>query len=110
MAQFELAAYRGLRTIVTLGRMASPLAFIGIVLEIGRAYGGGSGIEGLQRGWVVSTAVERSLFTFALGMSTLALCMASLAVLQRRASAIRGDLQRVLRTLDREGAHDRSEM
>lgn len=110
LTRYEETAWNGLRALVSLGRMASPLAFIGVVIEIGRAYGGGSGIEGLQRGGAVSAALERSIFTFALGMSTLTLCMASLGVLRGRARAVTRDLRRVARIVSREEPAARSEM
>ena len=89
------SASRGLGAIVALGRMASPLAFIGVILEIGRAFGGGSGLEGLQRGVVASRALERSLFTFTLGAATFAVCFVAATILQRRARRLRTDLRRV---------------
>jgi hypothetical protein len=75
--------------------MASPLSFIGVILEIGGAFGGGSGLEGLQRGVAASRALERSLFTFALGVGTFAVCFAAATILQRRARRLRADLSRV---------------
>jgi len=90
---FEAEAGRGLGAIVAFGRMASPLAFIGVIVEIGRAFG--SGMEGLQRGLLASRALERSLFTFALGVGTFAICFAAATILQRRARRLRADLQRV---------------
>jgi len=90
---FEAEAWRGIGAIVALGRMASPLAFIGVIIEIGRAFG--SGMEGLQRGLLASRALERSLFTFALGVGTFAVCFAAATILQRRARRMRADLQRV---------------
>jgi len=96
-AQLDLEAqtWRGLGAIVALGRMASPLAFIGVILEIGRAFGGSSGLEGLQRGLLASRALERSLFTFALGVGTFAVCLAAATIFRRRARRLRADLQRV---------------
>ncbi len=110
LTRFEEAAWSGLRALVTLGRMASPLAFIGVVIEIGRAYGGGSGIEGLQRGGAVGGAIERSIFTFAIGMSTLWLCMTSVGLLRGRARAVTRDLRRVARIVARDEPANRSEM
>lgn len=102
--ELEHAAFRGLAPIVTLGRMASPLAFIGIIVEIGRAFGGGTGLAGLQRGLVASTALERALFTFALGLGTFLVCFAAIAMLTRRARALREDLRRVAALIARSGA------
>lgn len=93
--ELEHAAFRGLGAIVALGRMASPLAFIGVILEIGRAFGGDTGIEGLQRGLVESSSVQRALFTFALGFGTFAACFAAVAILRRRARLVREQLRRV---------------
>lgn len=91
----ETAAWRGLGSIVACGRMASPLAFIGVILEIGGSFGGGSGLAGLQRGLVVSLALERALFTFAVGAATFAVCFAGATIVQRRARALREQIRRV---------------
>lgn len=106
--ELEHAAFRGLGAIVALGRMASPLAFIGVILEIGRAFGGSSGLEGLQRGLVESSSLQRALFTFALGFATFAVCFAAVAILQRRARAVRDQLRRVANSIGE--THARSEM
>jgi hypothetical protein len=75
--------------------MASPLAFIGVIVEAGRAFGGGEGLIALQRGLAVSIALQRSLFIFALGMGTTLVCVSAAAIIQRRALALRRDLERV---------------
>jgi hypothetical protein len=91
----EAATSRGLGALVAFGRMANPLAFIGVMLELGRAFGQGQGLLGLQRGLVASSAMERSLFTFALGVATFAVCFVAATILQRRARRLRDDLHRV---------------
>jgi hypothetical protein len=95
LLDFETTASRGLGAIIACGRMASPLGFIGVILEIGRAFGGSTGLAGLQRGLVASQALERALFTFAVGAATFAVCFAAATILQRRARAMRDQLRRV---------------
>jgi hypothetical protein len=95
LLDFEATATRGLGMIIACGRMASPLGFIGVILEIGQAFGGGTGLAGLQRGLVASQALERALFTFAVGASTFAACFAAATILQRRARVLRDQLRRV---------------
>jgi biopolymer transport protein ExbB/TolQ len=90
----ETTAWRGLSAIVACARMATPLGFIGVILEIGRAFGSGTGLQGLQRGLVASIALERALFTFAVGASTLAACFVAATILQRRARTLRDQLRR----------------
>lgn len=109
-AELAQEAWAGLRTIATLGRMASPLAFIGVIFEFGRGLGGGVGIEGLQRGYAMSAALSRSLLTFGLGASTLLLCLAAIGILKRRARGLTDDLQRVVRTIARAHPSLRTEM
>lgn len=109
-AELTQHAWAGLRTLATLGRMASPLAFIGIILEFGHGLGGGVGIEGLQRGYAMSAALSRAVLTFSLGVSTLLLCLAGVGILQRRARALTEDLQRVVRTIARTDPSLRTEM
>ena len=91
----ETAAWRGQGAIIACGRMASPLGFIGVILEIGRAFGGGTGLQALQRGLVASLALERALLTFAVGASTFVACFAAATILQRRARVMREQLRRV---------------
>jgi hypothetical protein len=95
LSDLEAKTWQGLGTIVALGRIASPLSFIGVILEIGGAFSGGGGLEALQRGVAASRALERSLFTFALGVGTFAVCFAAATILQRRARRLRADLSRV---------------
>jgi hypothetical protein len=96
LLDLEDAAFRGLTPIVALGRMASPLAFIGVLLELARAFGGGDGgLERLQRGLVESVALQRALLTFTIGFASFAVCFAAVTVLRRRARATRDALRRV---------------
>ena len=95
LLQLEAAASSGLTAIVACGRMASPLAFIGVIIEIGGAFGGSSGLLGLQRGLPASIALERALFTFAAGAATFAVCFAGATILQRRARVMREQLRKI---------------
>jgi hypothetical protein len=95
LLELEQAAWRGLSAIVALGRIASPLAFIGIILEIGAAFRGDAGLVALQRGLALSLGLQRALLCFALGVSTFGVCFAGMAILQRRARALCSDLRRV---------------
>jgi hypothetical protein len=83
-------------SIVALGRIASPLAFIGVIIEAGTAFGGGDGLVALQRGLAASLALQRSLLMFALGVSTTLVCLTAAAIIQRQATGLRRDLDRVV--------------
>jgi hypothetical protein len=63
--------------------MAPPLAFIGIISELGRALSGDYGLAALQRGLPARLALERGLTTFALGIATTLLAIAAARVLLR---------------------------
>jgi len=76
-------APQGIATLRSLARMATPLAFIGVISELGRALGGGYGLAALQRGLPERLALERGLLTFALGISTTFLALAAARVLAR---------------------------
>jgi hypothetical protein len=101
--RFELERGLGdqLDAIRTLGRMASPLAFIGVILELGRALSGGHGILALQRGAAESLGLTRALFTFSIGLGTTAVCLSALVLLRRRVRGLRGDLARTARMVER---------
>jgi hypothetical protein len=83
-------------SIVALGRIASPLAFIGVIIEAGTAFSGGDGLVALQRGLAASIALQRSLLMFALGVSTTLVCLTAAAIVQRQATGLRRDLDRVV--------------
>jgi hypothetical protein len=95
----ERRSVEGLRAVHTLGRMASPLAFIGVILELGWAISGGDGLVALSRPAVVSLGLQRALTAFGIGLATTVVCYAAVALLQRRAREIREGLARVARLL-----------
>ncbi len=74
-----------------LGRMATPLAFITIIVELGHA-GSDRGLRALQRGLPLRIALDHALDALALGVGTLLVAAAAQAILRRAA----GDLQRAL--------------
>jgi hypothetical protein len=98
------AAFNGRAAIATLGRMAGPLALIGVILEIGTALHGGEGLAGLQRGFAMRIALQRSVLTFVLGLATSLVCFAAAAILQRNARQLVHALKRVAAAIDRAGA------
>jgi biopolymer transport protein ExbB/TolQ len=100
---FVHASSRGHDAIAALGRMASPLALIGVVVELGRAFSGGGGLLALQRGLVMRIGLERSLLTFALGLATAVTCAFALSILRRSARALGRDLRRVATALEELG-------
>lgn len=73
----------GISTLRALARMAPPLAFIGVLSELGQALGGDHGLAALQAGLPERLAIERALLTFALGISTTVLAVVAVRVLTR---------------------------
>jgi hypothetical protein len=73
----------GIAALRSLARMAPPLAFIGIISELGRALSGDYGLAALQRGLPARMALERGLLTFALGVVTTLVAVAAARVLIR---------------------------
>jgi hypothetical protein len=67
-----------------LGRMATPLSFITIIIELGQASGDRS-LRALQRGLPLRAALDHALDAFALGLSTTIVAMAALSILRRAA-------------------------
>jgi hypothetical protein len=100
-AAFAHRASRGREVLSGIGRMAGPIALIGVILELGRAAHGGEGLVGLQQGLAARIALQRSLLTFSLGLSTTLLCFAAAAMLRRHALALCEDLGRVVAALER---------
>ena len=95
---------RGRDALVASGRIASPLAFIIVIVETGKALHGGEGLIGLQRGLALSVALQRSLLAFAIGLATSLVCFAAAGIVQRRALAISADLERVANAVARSAA------
>jgi hypothetical protein len=94
VAEASNAAWRGRVALLTLGRIAGPLALIGVILELGAALHE-SGLTALERGLPVRIGIERSLLTFALGLATSVSCFAAAASVDRSARRISRGLQRV---------------
>jgi hypothetical protein len=109
-ADLEAALWRGRDAIVVLGRMATPVAFIGVIVQSGIALGGGEGLAGLQRGLPASIALQRSLLAFSVGISTTIVCLTAAAAIQRQARALRRDLDRVARVITEPRGASRNEM
>jgi hypothetical protein len=101
----------GIATLRALARMAPPLAFIGVICELGRALNGGYGLAGLQRGLPQKLAIERGLVTFALGVGTCLLAVIAARALIRGVSSLTAAAAEVANTLDRIAADaDRARM
>ena len=98
LAETASAAWRGRAALLTLGRIAGPLALIGVILELGNALHE-SGLVALQRGLPVRLAIERSLLTFAIGLATTIACFAAASALDRGARRIARALERVAAVL-----------
>ncbi|MFI5307274.1 MAG: hypothetical protein ACHQ53_07980 [Polyangiales bacterium] len=93
---------QGRDLIVVLGRVANPIALIGVIFELGTAAHGGEGLLGLQSGLVARIALQRSLLTFSLGFSTSLLCFAAAAILQRASAGLRASLDEVAAVVELE--------
>lgn len=91
-------AMGGLGTLMTMGRIAPPLAFLGVILELTTAFGGGDGLEGLQKGLPEQLALARSVTGVCLGATTATCCFVTTRVL---AAALRQLERDVLRTRSR---------
>jgi hypothetical protein len=95
-SELAAGATERIRTLLALGRIASPLSFLAIVLELSSAFGGGHGLAALQRGLVESIAIAHALLAFGIGVGTAGVCMASASVLRERLQAERASLARVV--------------
>jgi hypothetical protein len=73
----------GISTLRALARMAMPLAFIGVLGELGHAIGADHGLAALQRGLPERLAIERALLTFALGIGSTLLAVSAAHALMR---------------------------
>lgn len=92
-------AARGLDALVTLGRLAMPLALIGVILELGRVTGHTTGLLGLQRGLVLSLALRQAMLDLAFGLATALVCVAGARVLREGARSALADLDRLARSM-----------
>ncbi|MDD9969784.1 MAG: hypothetical protein OXR73_26295 [Myxococcales bacterium] len=87
-------AGRGIQALVTIGRAASPLAFVGVMLELGMAFQGDHGLAGLQRGLVEQIAMQNAVVGVALGLTTSTCCFMA-------AGSLRSEARRRLREVAR---------
>lgn len=98
-AELRTAAWRGRSALVTLARIAGPLALIGVILEFGGTVGE-TGLAALQHGLPLKLGIERSLLTFAIGLGTTLTCIAAAGRITHGARALERALDRVAATLE----------
>lgn len=78
-------AVRGIRAVRTIGRAASPLAFVGVMVEIGLAFRGDHGLLALQQGLVEQRALQRAVVGMTIGLTTSLCCFVAATTLHRAA-------------------------
>ena len=86
-------AVAGIGGLRTLGRVASPLAFAGVMFDLAAALGGGRGLEALQRGLAEQLALDRAILAMCIGVSTSLFCFAAATRLQHLARDRFADLR-----------------
>jgi len=87
------------RALAALGRIAGPLAFLAIVLELAAAFGPGHGLLALQRGLVQSLAIERAVLSFAIGLATTLACTLAARFLRERLRVLSDELKQAREAL-----------
>lgn len=93
-AALVLAEADRLRGLAGLGRIAGPLAFLAIVLELAAAFGPGHGLLALQAGLVQSIAIERAALSLAIGVATTMTCVLAATFLRDRLRALGDELKK----------------
>lgn len=89
------------RALAALGRIAGPLAFLAIVLEMAAAFGPNQGLAALQRGLVQSIAIERAALSFAIGLATALACTAAATFMRERLRVLSDELKRAREAIAR---------
>jgi hypothetical protein len=85
--ELEQRLAQGLPALRGLARMASPLAFITIILELGHA-GSDRSLRALSRGLPLRVALDHALDALVLGVSTFIVAAAALSILRRAARSL----------------------
>lgn len=89
------AATGGIRTLRTIGRASSPLAFIGVIVELGLAFHGEHGLLALQRGFVEQRAMQHAIVGLTIGLVSSVCAFVAAATLYRHGRAQLRALQQV---------------
>lgn len=84
----------GIRALRTIGRSASPLAFVGVMFELGMAFQPEQGLLALQRGLVEQRALQRAVLGVTIGLVTSLCCFVA-------ASTLHGAARDRMRAIDR---------
>ena len=92
-AGLKREAVVGITSMRTLGRMASPVAFIGVIVEMGLALQGGRGLSALQRGLPERLAIQQAATEVVLGLCTSLFCFFVASQLRRGAQARMAELK-----------------
>ncbi len=98
-AELREEAGKRLYAIHGLARMASPLALMGVILQLAEGFGEGERLTGLQAGLVESLALERALVTLVLGLATSGVCFVAAGILRKNVRQAMKDLERMSRAL-----------
>jgi len=92
---------RGIGSLITMGRIASPLAFLGVIMELTRAFGGGGGLDALQRGLPEQLALGRAATGVTMGIMTMLCCFAQAQMLSRQLKRLGLDMTRTQEAIGR---------
>jgi hypothetical protein len=92
-------SFEGVAALRSLARMALPLAFLGGILQLSAAFGGGVGLIALQKGLAEHIALQSALLSFAAGLGTTLFCAAAAILLHRRAREQAAALDAVVRAV-----------
>lgn len=90
--QLQREAVAGILLLRTLGRVATPLALIGAIVELGRVFTPQPGLLALQKGLVEQVAGERAILGLAIGACTSLTCFMAARLLYRGAQVRWKDL------------------
>ncbi|HEX7481800.1 MAG TPA: hypothetical protein VF331_28595 [Polyangiales bacterium] len=92
IAELELDLSRYVFAIRTLGRIASPIAFVCAIAQMSLGFRKDLGLLALQRGLAESIAIERAILCVVAGVATSLLCRAGAALLHKHERALHGDI------------------
>ena len=101
LEQLQSERLRGLEPLVTLGRIAFPLAILGVIFELTDAFVGDQGLEALQRGLPEQLALGRAATGLTIGVMTTLFCLVLTRVLSGHLRRLVADAVRTQEVIER---------
>jgi biopolymer transport protein ExbB/TolQ len=98
--QLQEEISKGIYLIYGFARIASPLALLGVVLQLAAGFSGKRDLTALQLGLAQSRAIEHAIVTLTIGLATSSVCYVGGAILRKHYRKANKELEQMSSSLE----------